>query len=96
MGLKDIYEALKQTILVAETQKRQEEDIKELKQHMIKFGFELQRLSDRIDIVDSRSQSNWQHLAANTKLEMENLALRMQLLGKGKELKPKPDDKDEG
>ena len=50
MGLKDIYEALKQTILVAETQKRQEEDIKELKQHMIKFGFELQRLSDRIDI----------------------------------------------
>jgi ABC-type phosphate transport system auxiliary subunit len=96
MGLKDIYEALKQTILIAETQKRQEEDIKELKQHMIKFSFELQRLSDRIDIVDGRSQSNWQHLAANTKLEMENLALRMQLLGKGKEPKSKPDENDEG
>ena len=50
----------------------------------------------RRSIVDGRSQSNWQHLAANTKLEMENLALRMQLIGKGKALKPKPEDEDEG
>lgn len=95
MSLAEIYDALRQVMLIADTQKRQEEDIKELKQLMIKFSTELQRISDRIDITDQRSKADLHHLAQVTKLEMENLALKMQLIGKTKALKPKPDDEDD-
>lgn len=77
--LKDMYETLKQVLVITETQKRQEEDIKELKKFMIEVTTILQRVVDRVEMTDARSKNDLENLAKQTKLEIENLALRFQI-----------------
>jgi hypothetical protein len=88
--LKDIYETLKQVLVIIETQKRQEEDIKELKRFMIEVTTILRRVSDRVEMTDTRSKSDLENLAAQTKLELENLALKMQIAMQEGASKPHP------
>jgi hypothetical protein len=88
--LKDIYENLKQVLVITETQKRQEEDIKELKKFMIEITTVLQRITDRIEMTDARTKSDLENLAKQTQLELENLALRMQLAAREGPLKLPP------
>ena len=88
MSVKEILEALRQMLVISETQKRQEEDIKELKQFMLKFSLELQRLADQVQMNDQRSRSDHENLSKQMKLELENLALKMQLAAQAKSLKP--------
>lgn len=101
MAVKDYFDAAKKFILVAETQKRQEEDIKELKQFMLKVSLELQKMSDRIDIGDAKSKAEVERLAERTKYELEILSLKMQLAAKDQPHKhqlntgPKKDDEKE-
>ncbi len=90
--LKDIYETLKQVLVITETQKRQEEDIKELKKFMIEVTTILQRLADRVEMTDARSKSDLENLARQTKLELENLALKMQIAMQEGAMKPKPNE----
>ena len=87
MAIKDYLAAAKQIVLIADTQKRQEQDIKELKQFMIRFTAELQRVSDRIDMTDARTKSDLENLNKQTRLELENLTLKMQLAIQGAQIK---------
>jgi hypothetical protein len=70
--LNDIYETLKQVLVITETQKRQEEDIKELKRFMIEVTTILQRLTDRVEMTDAHSKSDLENLERVCKPRSEN------------------------
>lgn len=94
-SLKDIAAWLKQVALLAETQKRHEEDIKRFNEFVVQVSTTLQRLSDKVDRLDERTKADIENLTRQTAQQLEIHALKTQLSLQQRALKPKPNEEDD-
>lgn len=77
MGVGDTLAALRQMLVIAETQKRIEEDLKEMKVTLIRYGQRLDQLAGEVAANGKIAKNDIEHLAKQTGMALENLALTL-------------------